>query len=65
MLVSNRIIVNIQIDYHNHYSLMGHWEKFTISDDKDIDLFIHVSSHLMHKYGIDILEPQPGCAVLK
>lgn len=60
--MKGKIIVKFKIQ---NFIVNYQWKKFAISDDEDIDLLIHVSSHLMHKYGIDILEPQSGCAVLK
>ena len=40
------------------------WELFK-SNVETADLEINVCSQLVHKYGVEVFEPQPGCAVLK
>ena len=40
------------------------WDLFKC-DTEMTDLEINVCSQLMHKYGVEVFEPQPGCAVLK
>lgn len=37
------------------------WELFK-SNVETADLEINVCSQLVHKYGVEVFEPQPGCA---
>ena len=55
---------------NHYYKIYEHplssftWDLFK-SNVETADLEINICSQLVHKYGIDILEPQPGYAVLK
>lgn len=60
MLICGKIVIELIGSILN-----GEWTKFQNLKYDYIDLSITVSSRLTSQYGIDILEPQPGLAVLK
>lgn len=58
-------ICNLKLIIYNYCYRHFTWELFKTKEASSADLHISVHTHLTRQYGIDILPPQPGSAVLK